>query len=155
MASSNQKTRCDWVNMDNPEYVKYHDMEWGRAIRYDQKLYQALCFEGAQAGLSWETILKKRDNYYAAFDGLNIEKMAEMSEADILKKMNNPGLIRNKLKLLSLKKNALGVKGIQKEYGSFSNFLWSFTQNKIIHHHFKNQSEYLIEDERSKIISSE
>ena len=68
MASSNQKTRCCWVNLDNPEYVKYHDEEWGRAVRCDQKLYQALCFEGAQAGLSWETILKKRDNYYAAFN---------------------------------------------------------------------------------------
>ena len=61
MASSNHKTRCDWVNMDNPEYVKYHDEEWGKAVRCDQKLYQALCFEGAQAGLSWETILKKRE----------------------------------------------------------------------------------------------
>ena len=125
--------RCSWVNMNNELYIKYHDEEWGRKNFNDNHLFEMLLLESFQAGLSWECILNKRENFRAAFDNFNIEKINEL--------LNNKGIIRNKLKIKTAINNAKIFKEIQKEYGSFSNYIWSFTSNKVIYETGKTKSE--------------
>ena len=149
------KKRCPWLNLHNPEYVDYHDKEWGVPVKDDQKLFECLIFEGAQAGLSWETVLKKRKAYLDEFEGLEIKKMSKLSESKIKKAMGNPGIIRNRLKIESIKKNALGVMNIQKECGSFSKYLWDFVGGTPIVHYYKKLEDYPSSDELSQIISKD
>ena len=119
------KTRCGWAGTDSL-YVAYHDEEWGVPVHDDQRLFEMLVLEGAQAGLSWSTILKKREGYREAFDGFDIERVAAYSESDIERLLANPGIVRNRLKLESASKNARGVLEIQKEFGSLATYLWQF-----------------------------
>ena len=96
------KTRCAWVNLNNEKYVRYHDEEWGRAVHDDQKLFEILILEGAQAGLSWETVLNKRENYRQACDHFDIQKIIHYDEKKMEELLANPGIIRNRLKIFSL-----------------------------------------------------
>ena len=125
--------RCSWVNTNNELYIKYHDEEWGRKSFNDNYLFEMLLLESFQAGLSWECILNKRENFRAAFDNFNIDKIINYDEEKINMLLNNKGIIRNKLKIISAINNAKIFKKIQKEYGSFSNYIWSFTSNKVIY----------------------
>ncbi|MFR3728335.1 DNA-3-methyladenine glycosylase I [Lacrimispora sp.] len=127
-----EKKRCIWVDEKSPVYVKYHDEEWGVPVHDDKKLYEMLLLETFQAGLSWITVLRKREEFRKAFDGFDAEKTASYGEDKIKELMQNPGLIRNRKKIEAAVKNARIFLQIQKEFGSFSNYLWGFTNGEII-----------------------
>jgi len=122
------KCRCAWCGND-PLYVAYHDDEWGVPVRDDRRLFEFLVLEGAQAGLSWLTILRKRENYRRAFHGFDPEKVAAYTTADIRRLLEDPGIVRNRLKIESAIRNARGVLRIMEEAGSFSAFLWRYVDN--------------------------
>ena len=126
------KKRCLWAVNDDL-YTRYHDEEWGVPVHEDRVLFETLCLEGQQAGLSWITVLKKRDNYRKAFYNFNIKKVSLMSDDDIFALLLNDGLIKNKLKLFSIRNNAISFQNIQKNFGSFDDYIWSYTNDKIIH----------------------
>lgn len=133
--------RCFWANPQNEKYVKYHDEEWGKPVYDDYRLFEMIILESFQAGLSWECILNKRENFKNAFDNFDIDKICMYDENKIEELMQNKGIIRNKLKIESSIKNSKIFKEIQKEYGSFSNYIWHFTNNKIIYETGKTKSE--------------
>ena len=124
--------RCFWVNMDNPLYVDYHDNEWGVPKYDDHELYELLILEMFQAGLSWETILNKRENFRKAFDSFNWNSIVNYDEDKINELMQDKGIIRNRKKIEATINNTKIFLNIQKEYGSFANFIWGFTDNKVI-----------------------
>lgn len=119
------KTRCGWAG-DDPLYIQYHDEEWGRPAHDDRHLFEMICLEGAQAGLSWITILRKRENYRVAFDHFDAEKVARYDDAKLAELLQNPGIVRNKLKVNAFVKNARGFLKIQEEFGSFDSYIWQF-----------------------------
>lgn len=133
--------RCKWCNLNNPLYIKYHDEEWGEPVYDDQKLFEMLILESFQAGLSWQCVLNKRENFKKAFDNFNIDKIINYDEEKINQLIQNKDIIRNKLKIKATIKNAKIFKQIQKRYGSFSKYIWSFTNNKIIYETNKTSSE--------------
>lgn len=115
--------RCVWPGTE-PVYLDYHDREWGVPVHDERSWFEFICLEGQQAGLSWITILKKRDNYRAAFHNFDSAKVAKMSDHAIEKQLQNSGLIRNRLKLFSIRSNALAFKAVQQEFGSFDAYIW-------------------------------
>jgi len=132
--------RCGWVP-DDPLYQKYHDKEWGVPVHDDRLLFEFLILEGAQAGLSWATILKKRDNYRAAFDNFSAEKIANYDDRKYQELLENPGIIRNRLKIQSTIQNAKAFLAVQKEYGSFDPYIWQFVDGKPIVNNWKTLKE--------------
>lgn len=124
--------RCKWVNLKNDKYVKYHDEEWCKPSHDDAYLFEMLVLESFQAGLSWECILNKREAFKEAFDGFTVEKVANYDEMKINELMATSGIVRNCLKIQSTIKNARVFMDIQKEFGSFDSYIWSFTDGKII-----------------------
>ena len=134
------KTRCEWP-ADDPLYLAYHDEEWGVPVHDDQKLFEFLTLEGAQAGLSWITILKKRENYRQAFEGFNIAKVAQYEEQDITRLLANEGIVRNKLKVNSAVRNAQAFLEIQKGFGSFDAYSWAFVDGKTKRNAWKSMAE--------------
>jgi DNA-3-methyladenine glycosylase I len=124
------KKRCPWVPADKLDYIHYHDMEWGKPVHDDQKLFEMLILEGAQAGLSWYTILKRREGYRQAFKNFDPAKVAKMSDAQLEDVLANGNIIRNRLKVFSTRKNAQAFISIQKECGSFDKYVWSFVGGK-------------------------
>lgn len=127
-------TRCAWAGSD-PLYVQYHDEEWGVPAHDDRHLFEMLILEGAQAGLSWSTILNKRENYRAAFDGFDVEKVARYDEAKVAELLANPGIVRNKLKVNAAVINARAFLKVQAEFGSFDTYIWRFVGGKPIVNH--------------------
>lgn len=125
--------RCSWCNLNNPQYIKYHDEEWGNPVKDDLKLFEFLILEMFQAGLSWEIILNKRENFKKAFDNFDYCKIANYDKNKINELMSDTGIIRNKLKIVATINNAKIFLKIQKEYKSFSNYIWKWTNNKIIY----------------------
>ena len=142
------KTRCTWAGSDEI-YIKYHDEEWGVPTHDDGELFEMLVLESFQAGLSWITILKKRENFKKAFDDFDVEKVAGYSEDKINELLENEGIIRHKGKITSAINNASIFIEIQKEFGSFDSYIWSFTDGEII------KAEYLTESDLSKSISKD
>jgi len=134
------KVRCKWC-VGIEIYEKYHDEEWGVPVYDDQKLFEFLILETFQAGLSWITILKKRENFRLAFDDFNYSKVALYSEVKIQELMQNPGIIRNQLKIRSAVSNAISFLKIQDEFGSFSNYIWGFVDGKPIENTRKTLKE--------------
>ena len=133
--------RCKWAMNVNEIYTKYHDEEWGEPVHDDQKLYEMLILESFQAGLSWSCILNKRENFRKALDNFDMNKIINYDEAKIQELQNNAGIIRNKLKIKATINNSKIFKTIQKEYGSFDKYIWSFTNNEIIYEFDKVSSE--------------
>jgi len=131
---------CPWCG-DDPLYVAYHDQEWGVPSHDDAHLFEMLILEGQQAGLSWLTILRKRENFRAALNGFDPVRIARYTPARIEKLMGNAGIIRNRLKLNAAVKNARAFLVVQKEFGSFHAYLWSFVNGRAIQHRFKSMSE--------------
>jgi DNA-3-methyladenine glycosylase I len=134
------KKKCDWC-LGDPLYENYHDTEWGVPVYDDQKLFEFLTLEGFQAGLSWITILRKRKNFSAAFDGFDYNKVARYSKQKKIDLLNDKGIIRNRLKIDAAVSNAQAYIGIQKRYGSFSQFIWGFTAGKPLVNTFKSLDE--------------
>jgi DNA-3-methyladenine glycosylase I len=122
--------RCAWLPPDKPDYEHYHDFEWGVPVHDDAKHFEMLILEGAQAGLSWYTILKRRDGYRKAFKNFDVVKVAKMTDAELEAQLANPEIIRNRLKVLSIRKNAEVFLAIQQEFGSFDKYVWSFVGGK-------------------------
>jgi len=149
------KKRCEWCNPQNILYCKYHDDDWGVPVHDDRKLFEMLILEGAQAGLSWETVLKKRENYQKAFDNFDPRKVAKYHEEKQAELLKNKGIIRNRLKITSAIKNALVFLDIQKEFGSFDKYFWDFTDGKPIKNKFKSMSELPAKTELSNTISKD
>lgn len=134
------KTRCPWVNQDQL-MVEYHDKEWGVPVHDDVKLFEFLILEGAQAGLNWSTILKKRENYRKAFDDFDPEKIAEYGSKKIDELLENSGIVRNKLKIRSTVSNANAFLDIQREFGSFDSYIWGFVGGKQVQNSWKKIDE--------------
>ena len=133
--------RCKWVNLDNPLYVNYHDTEWGVPKYDDHELFELLILEMFQAGLSWECILNKRDNFRRAFDNFDINKIIKYDDVKIDELMQDKGIIRNKRKIEATIGNAIIFKNIVKEYGSFSNYIWGFTNDKVLYGIYETKNE--------------
>jgi DNA-3-methyladenine glycosylase I len=125
------RRRCAWCPAD-PLYVAYHDNEWGVAVHADQQLFEMLCLEGAQAGLSWLVVLRKRENYRAAFDHFDAEKMARYGELKRKRLLLNPGIVRNRLKVDAFIGNAKAYLKIREQPGGFNDYLWQFTDGKVL-----------------------
>lgn len=134
------KKRCTWPGED-PLYIKYHDEEWGVPVKDDQELFEFITLEGAQAGLSWITILKKREGYRKAFKNFDPKKCAKLTEKDVEKLMQDESIVRNRLKINSVITNAKAFLAIQKEFGSFSKYMWDWVDGKPIQNKFKNISD--------------
>ena len=132
MSRADKKVRCKWCNIKNPLYVEYHDREWGISKFDDQYLFEMLILESFQAGLSWECILNKRENFRDAYDGFDIEKIITYGEEKVNELMTNPGIIRNRRKILASVGNSRIFKKIIEEYGSFYEYLKTFTGGSII-----------------------
>lgn len=135
------KTRCGWVNNTFPEYVKYHDEEWGIPVYDDKVHFEFLILEGAQAGLSWSTVLKKREGYRKAFADFDVDKVAAFTAEQMERLMDNKDIIRNRLKISAAVNNAQRFKEVQKEFGSFNKYIWSFVDNKPITNHWKSYKD--------------
>ncbi len=120
--------RCPWVGTNKPHYEQYHDLEWGIPVHSDQKHFEMLLLEGAQAGLNWETILKRREAYRLAFKQFDPHAVASMTDADLEKLLSDSSIIRNRLKIFSARKNAQAFIKIQQEFGSFDHYVWRFVQ---------------------------
>ena len=133
--------RCYWAEGGDATYIAYHDTEWGVPVHDDQKLFEFIILEGAQAGLSWKTILARRDGYRKAFKNFDPKKIARMNEVDVERLMQDSGIIRNRLKIKSAITNAKLFVDIAEEYGSFSSYIWNFVGNKPIFNNWKTHSE--------------
>ena len=132
--------RCDWCGED-PLYVRYHDEEWGVPEHDDKKLFELLLLEGAQAGLSWITVLRKRESYRAAFDNFDAELIARYDATDVTRLLANPGIVRNRLKISSAIGNARAFLKTRDEFGSFDAYLWNFVDGKPIRNNWRSMAE--------------
>ncbi len=146
--------RCGWCGTD-PLYVKYHDEEWGIPVHDDTKHFEMIILDGAQAGLSWLTVLRKRENYRKAFDRFNPKKVAKYDEEKVEALLNNPGIIRNKLKVRSAVTNAQAFLKVKKEFGSFDKYIWQFVNGKPIINKWKSIKELPATSKESDAISKD
>ncbi len=148
------KSRCIWTGTD-PVYIKYHDTEWGVPLHDDKKLFEFLILEGAQAGLSWITVLKKRGNYRKAFDNFNIEKIAKYNSDKIRELLADKGIIRNRLKIEAAVQNAGAFLAVQKEFGSFDAYIWDLAGGKPVKNAWKTVDEIPSKTKESIAMSSD
>ena len=146
--------RCSWCG-DDPLYQQYHDDEWGVPCRDDKKLFEFVLLEGAQAGLSWITVLRKREAYRSAFADFDVQRVAAFDEQDIERLINDAGIVRNRLKIASAISNARLFIDIQKEFGSFSNYFWGYVDNQPIVNRWANHSEIPATTELSDLIAKD
>ena len=152
--SSSQRTRCGWAGTD-PLYVAYHDTEWGVPVHDDRHLFEMLTLEGAQAGLSWITILKKRENYRKAFGGFHPSRIARYDAKKVRALLANEGIVRNRLKIASTISNAAAFLEIQKEFGSFDSYIWQFVGGKPQQNHRKSLRDIPARTEVSDAMSKD
>ncbi|WP_337982401.1 DNA-3-methyladenine glycosylase I [Lysinibacillus sp. C5.1] len=147
--------RCEWVKLDEPLYVDYHDKEWGVPIYDDQHLFEMICLEGAQAGLSWWTILQKREGYREAFDQFNAAKIVSYTEEKLAELKEDTRIVRNKLKIASVVTNAQAFLRIQQQHGSFSQYIWSFVDNHPIVNNWETIADVPVTTELSDRMSKQ
>ena len=148
------KKSCSWPT-DDPLMIKYHNEEWGMPVRNDRKLFEFLLLEGFQAGLSWRTILYKRENFRKAFDNFDFNKIARYSKRKLNSLIKDKGIIRNKLKIESAVTNAKSFLDVRKEFGTFNKYIWSFVKGKPIQNKFKSLKELPAKTELSDLISKD
>ena len=146
--------RCDWPG-NNPLYCAYHDNEWGVPVHDDQKLFEFLMLEGAQAGLSWITILRKRENYRAAFDGFDANRVARYDADKIESLLQDAGIVRNRLKVMAAVNNAQRFLAVQEEFGSFDTFIWRFVDGRPKQNKWRNKGEIPATSPESEAMSQE
>lgn len=147
--------RCAWVKLNEPLYVAYHDHEWGVPLYDDQKLFEMLCLEGAQAGLSWWTVLQKREGYRLAFDNFDVNKIVQYTDEKLASLKEDESIIRNKLKIASVVTNAKAYLRIEEQYGSFSKYIWSFVNHQPIINEFTTITEVPVTTEISDKMSKQ
>ena len=155
MESIESLCRCPWVDLSKQDYVDYHDREWGVPVRDDRALFEFLTLESAQAGLSWYTVLRKRENYRAAFDQFNPEKIAGYTEKQVELLLGNPGIIRNRLKVLAAINNARMFLQVQEEFGSFDAYIWRFVDGRPIVNTIKALEDYAATSPESDALSKD
>ena len=148
-------TCCPWVDLTKPDYIAYHDKEWGVPVHDDHLLFEFLTLESAQAGLSWYTVLHKRENYRKAFDQFDPKKVARYTERRVTKLLSNPGIIRNRLKVLAAISNARKFLEVQKEFGSFDAYIWQFVNGKPIVNRLRNMQDYPVTTPESDALSKD
>ncbi len=149
------KIRCAWANPANPRYLAYHDEEWGQPCRDETRLFEMLNLEGAQAGLSWETILNKRDSYRAAFDGWDAQKIARYDAAKVASLLADPGIVRNRLKVAAAITNAQAYLRLREEAGGLAPFLWAYVDGKPVQNAWKSLKDCPAKTELSDRISKD
>jgi DNA-3-methyladenine glycosylase I len=147
--------RCPWVSLDKPDYVAYHDEEWGVPVHDDNLIFEFLTLEAAQAGLSWYTVLRKRENYRAAFAGFDPAKVARFNAAKVEKLMADAGIIRNRLKILAAINNAKRFLEVQKEFGTFDAYIWGFTGGKTVDNKVRGKGDYAATSPESDALSKD
>lgn len=145
--------RCPWADLDKPDYVAYHDQEWGVPVHDDRLLFEFLILEAAQAGLSWYTVLRKRENYRAAFDGFDPAKVARYTPAKVERLLGDAGIIRNRAKILAAINNAQRFLEVQKEFGSFDAYIWGFTGGAPINNRLRGREDYAATSPESDAMS--
>jgi DNA-3-methyladenine glycosylase I len=148
-------TRCAWVALDDPAYLRYHDEEWGVPVHDDVHLFEMLVLEGAQAGLSWSTILHKRDGYRRAFAGFDPVKVARFSPAKVERLLQDPSIVRNRLKVASAVQNAKAVLDVQRDDGSLDTYLWSFVDGTPKRNRWRGTGDIPAETEESRSMSKD
>ncbi len=147
--------RCPWVDLSKPDYVEYHDKEWGVPVHDDLILFEFLTLEAAQAGLSWYTVLRKRENYRKAFDGFDVKKIAKYGDKKVAELLGNAGIIRNRLKIAAAINNAQRFLEIQKEFGSFDAYIWKFVNGKTIVYKPKTMKDFRATSPESDAMSKD
>lgn len=150
----NSDKRCAWAGND-PLMIRYHDLEWGVPVYGDRKLFEFLILEGAQAGLSWSTVLKKRPHYRKVFDRFDPEKIAEYTEKDKKRLLADAGIIRNRLKIDATISNAQSFLAVKKEFGTFKKYIWQFTGGSTLTNHFKSLCEIPAQTKEAEIMSKD
>jgi DNA-3-methyladenine glycosylase I len=148
------KSRCEWAGGD-PMVIEYHDREWGVPVHDDRRLFEFLILEGAQAGLSWTTILRKRENYRRAFDGFDPAAIAGYDDRKVTELLANPGIVRNRRKIQASIENAKAFLIVQKEFGSFDSYIWRFVGDRPIRNKWKSLADLPAETPKSRLISSD
>ena len=149
------KKRCDWAGTNSENYIRYHDEEWGVPVRDDQKQFEFLVLESAQAGLSWSTILNKRDGYRRLFADFDVNKVARFTEKRIEKMLLDPGIVRNRLKVKAAVSNAQAFLEVQEEFDGFCNYIWGFVGDKPIQNRLENQSDIRATSAESDALSKD
>ena len=147
--------RCAWVKMTNPLYIAYHDEEWGKPLHDEHDLFELLCMETYQAGLSWETVLNKRSAFRQAFHDYDVEKVAQMTDSELDSLLDTPDIIRNKAKLYATRANAQAFLKVQKEFGTFDQYLWSWVDFTPLVNKVDNYQNAPAKTELSEIISKD
>lgn len=147
-------SRCRWCG-DDPLYVAYHDREWGVPLHDEHALFEFLILEGAQAGLSWIGILRKRDNYRTAFGGFDPLKIARYDQRQVVRLLNDPGIVRNRLKIAAAINNAEKFLAIQDKYGSFDAYLWRFVDGRQVHNHWRAPAQLPAQTPLSRLLSKD
>lgn len=155
MAKKNLICRCPWVDLEKPDYVDYHDKEWGVPVYDDRIIFEFLTLEAAQAGLSWYTVLRKRENYRAAFSGFDPAKVARYNERKIEELILNPGIIRNRLKIAAAVNNAQQFLKVQEEFGNFHSYIWRFVDGKPIVNNIRRPEDYVAASPESDAMSKD
>jgi len=153
MILAENKTRCPWVDLNKPDYLAYHDHEWGVPVHDDRRLFEFLTLESAQAGLSWYTVLRKRENYRVAFKDYDPKIIAGFGGKEVLQLLDNPGIIRNQAKIRATINNAQRFLEVQQEFGSFDAYIWPFVDGKPIVHDIQTLADYPVKTPESDRLS--
>ena len=154
-SKKNDLCRCPWVDLSKSDYVAYHDCEWGVPVHDERLMFEFLSLESAQAGLSWYTVLRKRDNYRSAFDNFAPEKVARYDQARIEELLQNPGIIRNRMKVEAAVNNARVFLEVQAKYGSFCQYIWDFVGGKPIINNISRPADYPVTSKESDALSKD
>lgn len=155
MITKEKLRRCPWVDLTKPDYVSYHDREWGVPIHDDRTIFEFLTLELTQAGLSWYTILRKRENYRVAFKNFDPEKISKFGDKELNYLLGNPGIIRNRAKILATINNAQRFLEVQNEFGSFDAYIWRFVDGKPIINEINKMDDYQAKTEISDKLSKD
>jgi len=142
MKATNKPNRCPWVDLSKPDYIEYHDIEWGVPVHDDRRIFEFLTLEAAQAGLSWYTVLRKREAYRKAFAGFDAKRVAKYGDRQLQALLQNSGIIRNQQKILAAINNAKKFLEVQEQFGSFDSYIWRFVGGRPIVHRLKRQKDY-------------
>ena len=153
--SDNDICRCPWVDLTKADYIEYHDKEWGVPVYDDRLMFEFISLESAQAGLSWYTVLKKRENYRIAFENFEPEKVVVFNQAKVEELLQNPGIIRNRLKIEATVNNARRFIEVQSEYGSFSKYIWEYVGGKPKVNNIRKLSDYPATSKESDALSKD